>query len=116
MHEISIVQSLVRLAESELERNRLFGPVKSLTVRVGYLSGAQPEAMLFAFEVIAAESILAGASLNIIRVKPAIICRKCGKTSKSEELVFECPVCGSREINISGGDELNLESIELAET
>lgn len=115
MHEISIVQSLIRLAENELEQKRLSGPVKSLTIRVGYLSGAQPEAISFAFGIIADESVLAGANLNIIRVKPVIICRECGKTSESEELVFECPKCGSREIDIAGGDDLNLETIELAE-
>jgi len=116
MHEIGIVQSLINLAESEIRDNGYSGPVRSLTIRVGRLSGAQPEAIRFAFEVISAESPLSGAKLNIIEVKPKITCQACGKISETDELKFECPLCGSSEINISGGDDLNLESIELEES
>ena len=113
MHELSIVQNLVSLAEDELRRDGYFGPVNSLTIKVGILSGAHPDAIRFAFEVISKNSRLDNADLKIISVEPILNCRECGKSSEINEILFQCPLCGSQDFSITGGDDLSLESIEL---
>ena len=115
MHELSIVESLVRLAEDELDRNGCKGTVKALNIKVGLLSGANPDALEFAFEVVSENSLLKGSFLNITRIKPILVCNECNKSYEIEELTVVCPKCGSSEIKITGGDELALESIEIGD-
>ncbi len=116
MHELSIVQSLISLAEAELDHAGQTGQVISLTVRVGLLSGVHPEAMKFAFEVISSDSRVKGSRLNIVETPALSTCRSCGNTIEVDLMPAECPLCGNNDIEISGGNELFLESIEVAET
>ena len=113
MHELGIVQDLVELAEEELAHRGGGGPVVSLTVRVGLLSGVNPEAMEFAFEIVAPSSRLGKARLKIITDRPILTCCICGHKVELDDLALECPACGRDEVEISGGRDLILESITL---
>ena len=42
-------------------------------------------------------------------------CRACGAESEADEMVLACIECGALEIELTGGDELMLESIEYRE-
>jgi Zn finger protein HypA/HybF involved in hydrogenase expression len=41
-------------------------------------------------------------------------CRDCRKTFEPERLDLRCPDCGSQKMDIIGGRELYLESLEIA--
>ena len=113
MHELGIVQELIGLAEKELANAGFEGRVESITVRVGRMSGANPEALRFAFEAVAPESLLAGAELVIVEVNPVCKCSQCGAEQEISDYTFACPKCGSNNITVQGGTELNLESMEV---
>jgi len=113
LHELGIVQELINLAEQELLKAEFEGQVSEVTVKVGRLSGANPEALRFAFEAVVSQSRLEGASLNIVEINPLCKCSECGSEQEIAEYIFVCPACGSHNILISGGTDLNLESLEV---
>lgn len=115
MHEVSIVEALVEQVESEVRRAGHAGRVVRLNVSIGRLSGVNADSFRFAFEMIAPETILAAARLEIDLRSAQCRCEACGALSPIDDLVAQCPACASPKIHFEGGRELMLDSIELEE-
>ncbi|MFC2170639.1 hydrogenase maturation nickel metallochaperone HypA [Calditrichota bacterium] len=113
MHEFSIVKELIRLIETELVKRNADGKVVLLTFKLGKLSGANPDAIRFAFDILAPESCLQDADLDIIEVRPICICKDCGGQNEIDYFVYNCPSCKSDNIFVEGGTELFLESVQI---
>ena len=90
--------------------------VIGVRVRVGILHRAAGPAMDQAFELVAAGTEAEGAELDMVVLPVRMSCRACGGESEGDELLITCPACGAAELDLAGGDELLLESIELAPT
>ena len=69
MHELSIATSLVETAVRSAESNGA-QRVVGLDVRLGSLSGVEPEALSFCFPIAARETLCEGAELRL-RIVPA---------------------------------------------
>ena len=112
MHELSIAQALVEqvermvLDESALRANKV-------TIAVGSLSGADPEALRAAFPLVAEGTAADGAELIVETVAAQVRCSACGSDSVAENYFVGCPVCGSREVELVSGRELHIQSVEL---
>jgi len=112
MHELSIAQALVEqvekvvLAEGALRANKVL-------ITVGALSGADPEALRGAFPLVAEDTVAEGAELIIEQVAARVRCSACGGESEAENYFVGCAACGSREVELVSGRELNITSIEL---
>ena len=65
MHELSIALSLIDAVCEQMPQLGSDVAVRTIHVRIGPQSGVAAEALTFAFEVAAAESPLAGATLAI---------------------------------------------------
>ncbi len=115
MHELSIVESLLEEVQKQIEAAGCRGPVVRLGLRIGRFSGVSIEALRFAFELAKPGTLLAEAQLEIEQVAGLCVCGACGRQTPVEQLEVVCPVCGSPEIQLQGGQELILESIELQE-
>ncbi|MGA2620933.1 MAG: hydrogenase maturation nickel metallochaperone HypA [Thermoguttaceae bacterium] len=113
MHELSIVEALLEQVGRELHRAGQNGRVKRLEVAIGRLSGVHSGSFRFAFELLAPGTIVEGAKLDISEPPAVCCCARCGARREIEELVAECPGCGSPEITIEQGRDLMLQSIEL---
>ena len=113
MHELGLIQEMISLAEEELSRAGCVSKVTKITLKVGKLSGASPEALRFAFDVIAPSTRLAGAHLLIVEPQPTCHCPSCGLSTEIDELLFACPSCGNTDIEIHSGRDLYLESIDV---
>lgn len=88
--------------------------VLGLRLRVGALSGAVPEAMRFAFDVVCRNTIAEGASLEIEPVSAACWCAHCGKEFECADFFDECPQCHSVSGDIRRGRELEIASVEMS--
>lgn len=110
MHELGMCEGVVEAVERRARGRR----VTRLRLRVGNMHRVVPEAFGQAFEMAAAGSVAQGAEvdLNFIPVRTA--CRSCGAESESEDFVPLCQGCGSADVEIVGGQELMLESLEYA--
>jgi hydrogenase nickel incorporation protein HypA/HybF len=126
MHELSLAHSIGEIA-LEAVREQPCGEdradevplrVGAVRVRVGDLSGVDPEALAFCFEVVRGEWVeTAGAALVIQRCPSRVRCTRCLHESEfsADPLVERsgCPRCGEVTGEVIGGRELEVFGVEL---
>jgi len=112
MHELSIVEELVRAIREELSR-RPQARLKSVLVRVGTLRLIEPATLQCCFEAATADTPLAGAQLRLEPVEARARCRACRLEFAVKDQWFECPHCGDTGSELLRGDELQLVSLEI---
>jgi len=114
MHELSITQGIVSLcAERAAER----GPrtrVTQVTVEVGALSAVMPEALRFCFEICARDTLVAGATLEIIETPGLARCLDCAAEVAMSAPFGNCH-CGSAKLVLIAGEELKVRQMEVEE-
>jgi hydrogenase nickel incorporation protein HypA/HybF len=112
MHELSMTQSLVAIAE---EHARRAGGtiIRGITLEVGELSGTVPEALEFAFDVCSKGTLAEGATLTIRRVPGHGHCAACLTEAECPELTAVCPVCGALAFEFDAGLELRVIEMEI---
>lgn len=111
MHELSIAAAIVEIAEREARGRR----VVAVEVQVGDLRQVVPEPLRFAFATLIGGTALDGARLRIQRVAAAGRCRRCGSEAEIESFPLLCAGCGSAEIDVVAGEELQVRALELEE-
>jgi hydrogenase nickel incorporation protein HypA/HybF len=111
MHELSIALSMIEQVEQQLMANP--GPVRSVQVKIGALSGVDVEALRFAWDVARAGTPVADAQLEIEFVPLMVRCPGCGVTRVTEIFSIACPTCPEAEQEILSGKELELISMEV---
>ena len=113
MHEVSIMEEAVRMAV-ETAKSSGASRVLGLRLRVGTLSGAVPEAMRFAFDVVCRDTIAEGACLEIESVSAACWCTSCRKEFECADSLNECPRCHNVSGDLRRGRELEIASVEMS--
>ncbi len=107
MHELAITENIVAIALAHADN----APVRRVTLKIGQLTAIMPEAIRFCFEPCTQGTLLDGAEL-VIRVIPGRgRCRQCGTEIPLEVPFGEC-VCGSYDLEIIQGQELQLIELE----
>jgi hydrogenase nickel incorporation protein HypA/HybF len=114
MHELAIAQGVFEIVRQYVPENEA-GSIQFVRVRVGRLSGVVPESLDFSFEAIVAGTPWHSAKLQIERVPAMSQCVGCGASFEIEDLVFACPACGSRNIRLVSGRDLQVVEIEVAD-
>ncbi|ADC89674.1 hydrogenase nickel insertion protein HypA [Thermocrinis albus DSM 14484] len=112
MHEMSIVQNLLQLVEMYAEREGA-KDVRRIEVVVGVLSGVEPHLLRIAFDTFKEGTVAQNAQLDLVVEKLRLWCNSCNTQVEKEELDMICPLCGSVDTRVVGGDELLLKSIEM---
>lgn len=113
MHEVSLMKGFLEVALTEADRAGA-SRIERMRVKAGALSGVVPEALAFAFEVLAGESpVTAKSKLEIDRIPTGCRCRECGCDFEPESYEFECPRCRSNDAEILRGRELELYQLEI---
>jgi hydrogenase nickel incorporation protein HypA/HybF len=113
MHELSIVQSLFGLLEKHVKENQAQKVVR-VVVKIGRLSGIEPDLLKVAFDTFKSNTVAQDAELCLEVPDIVFHCNHCKKNFISQVLVFQCPLCDNNgDINIVEGDEMVLQSLEL---
>lgn len=112
MHELSLTQSLVAIAEDHA-RQAGATAIRSITVEMGELSGAIPEALEFAFDVCSQGTLAEGAALILRRIPGHGRCTVCAAEAACSELTAVCPVCGALGFEFDAGTELRVLELEI---
>lgn len=113
MHEVSLMQSALALAE-EAAREQGATRIHVFRMRIGALSGVVPEALEFAFEVVCAGTLAEGARLEIETVPVRCWCPQCRAEFASDDLLGECPRCHTISAELRTGREIELGSLEVS--
>jgi hydrogenase nickel incorporation protein HypA/HybF len=111
MHELSIASALVDIVLRHAGGRR----VTAVEVKVGRLRQVVPDALEFAWELVARETPLEGAALELRDVPVTLRCRACEAESQPEGFPFACAACAGLDVEVTAGDELSVEAIEVEE-
>ena len=112
MHEQSIVASLLSMALEDAEKNNA-QRIISIKLVVGELTGIEKDAVNFYFGFMAKDTIANGATLEFNTTKAQLRCRGCDIIFPRDGLNFNCPECNQKAVEIVGGRELYIESMEI---
>lgn len=111
MHETALMQTLIEtVLQAAADHN--VARVNRVVMSVGKLANVLPDALNFAFEALTQEGIMKGAELEIKHVPATARCESCGHEYRAAEFPILCPLCGSRNFVITGGEEVYIESID----
>lgn len=113
MHELGLARGLL----AAVERNLVPEGTKAVRVRVlvGAASGVVPDALCFAFRVLAEGTRADGAEVTVQTAAARALCADCRETFEFNGLLGNCPRCGRLGGELLTGDELTLEAIEVAD-
>lgn len=116
MHELSVARALLRQVERVAHTHGVdaaSGAVRGVNLRVGALSGIEPDLLARAFPEVARGGLAQGAALSIEMVPVRVRCDDCGAESAVAANRLVCPVCASARTRLVAGDELLLVSLDL---
>ena len=108
MHELGLCEAIV----GAIERRAGDREVAGVRVRVGRLHHVHPEAFEQSFLMAAAGGVAADARAELVLLPVKARCGACGTDIEAEEIPLACTECGAIDVELTGGDELVLESIE----
>lgn len=110
MHEYSIVQALLERVEEEA-RLRGATRVERIRVRLGALSGVEPELLETAYATFRERTVCADAELELERVPARWCCPRCGGAIPIGA-PLRCVQCRTP-ARLETGDEIVLQRIEM---
>jgi hydrogenase nickel incorporation protein HypA/HybF len=108
MHELGLCTSIVDAIEKRAGER----PVAHVRVRVGRLHHVHPEAFDQSFALAAVGTVVEDAATDLVMIPIVAHCGRCEARWECDDVPLSCPTCGSVNIDLVGGDELVLESIE----
>lgn len=114
MHELAICQSLMdQVNQIVYEHNAQ--AVELILLKIGPLSGVDPELLRQAFPLVAAGSKMEQAELVIEDQPVTVKCDTCAAVSEVPPNRLVCSNCGDYHTRLVSGDELLLASVELTQ-
>lgn len=112
MHEISIAESILEIAERQA-RSQNARSIQLIKLRLGEFTTIVREALEFAFEIARQGTLAEQAVLEIETVSILVHCAVCDKaTQPVAGICLICTVCGFP-MEILSGEELQIEYIEV---
>ena len=112
MHELPITQQIIKIAEENAKANSAV-KVTKITIVVGEYSGFIGDSIGMYFDIISKGTMTEGAALEIINIKPKLLCESCGEYFERQRFSFECPKCGGQGGPTEIGKEFYIENIEI---
>lgn len=112
MHEYSIVQSLLDSCEEHAKNNNSTNVTK-IVVKIGVLSGVEPDLLQTAFDTFKEKTVCDNAEFIINHQKVVVHCNSCGEDSTLDKYEFTCPKCESTQLKVIDGEEMFLMSLEM---
>ncbi len=113
MHELSITQSLLEIALKHAEIAQA-KKVNQLNIVMGQMSTIVDESVQFYWDIVAKDSIAEGARLQFERIPTTFHCFHCNtQFTLNGSQDFLCPQCQSAQVQVTGGDEFRLDSIDV---
>ncbi|WP_404369429.1 hydrogenase maturation nickel metallochaperone HypA [Marinobacter sp.] len=113
MHELSLCRALLRQTLEVAEQHRARA-INAVHLQIGPLAGVEPELLKTAFTLAAAGTIAESAELKLTKTHVQIYCPGCEKEFRGAANQLCCPGCGSCSTQLTSGDELILQSVELS--
>ena len=112
MHELSIAQSIVKLAEKQaLDHNAT--EIEELELEIGTLAGVEIHSLEFALKSSVKGTILENTRIIRHDIQAEGRCGDCEQVVPVNSMFSPCPQCGSYAVKILKGKELSIKSITI---
>ncbi|HET6751561.1 MAG TPA: hydrogenase maturation nickel metallochaperone HypA [Actinomycetes bacterium] len=109
MHELGFGEAILDAVERRAAGRR----VTRVRVRVGALHRVVEPALDQAFSLVSSGTVADGAAVDLVVVPVRVRCLGCGHRAEAGDALAVCAECGGTDLELEGGDDLVLESIEL---
>jgi hydrogenase nickel incorporation protein HypA/HybF len=114
MHEVGIAASVIDAVRSELGR-RPGARAVAVGLRIGELSGVEPDSLHFGFDALISGSDLDPLRLDVEYLPRVQHCFECDARFSADRYTLACPTCDSLRGECVSGDELEIAWIEISE-
>lgn len=112
MHELPVVQDLIKTLDKESEEKNI-KKINEINLVIGELSGIIGDCVQTYFDLLSEGHTCEKAKLNFTFLPSTLLCSECG-TEFPHEKSFNCPKCGSQGKLVKGsGREFYVRSIEV---
>ena len=112
MHELSIAQSIVELAEDVAFKEQA-DSIQSIDIEIGALSGVVFDALEFALGMTIKNTKLEKAKINYLEINGLADCLNCNFQFKTNDLLALCPNCNKANFKIINGKQLRIKSLTV---
>ena len=114
MHELSIATAILERVDAEVSKNPGVRPVR-VGVRIGAISGVDPESLAFGFEVLVKDTGWDPLALDIEWCPRRQRCQACEHEFEVKDYDTTCPKCRGLMTACISGEELDIAFIEVAD-
>jgi hydrogenase nickel incorporation protein HypA/HybF len=112
MHELSIVMSIIEIAEDNAKRENA-SMITEIELEIGKQAGVVMEALEFAIESAKVGTMLEKAAWVVHDIPALARCTSCGHEFETGALCSPCPECGNPFSDIFQGRELRVKSLKI---
>jgi len=112
MHEMSIAINIVDIAV-DTARKSSAKKINEIVVDIGRLAGIIPDSLLFCYDSACKDTIAEGSQLKLNIIQAKAVCDSCGHEFDADSPVPLCPKCENLVLQVSGGRELKIKSINV---
>ena len=105
MHELSIVQSILEIADSEVRKVQAH-KVDQIDLDIGRLAGIEMDALYFAWDACVPETVLADAKRVVHHIPAKARCSDCAVEFETADYFAQCPNCDEYMTELIQGQEL----------
>ncbi len=113
MHELSIVMSIVKIAENEIKKAKA-KKILSIELEIGTLAGIEFDSLNFVWPAVVKDTILENVVKKIHVIEAKGKCLDCNFTFKLQDIYDSCPKCNSYVKGIIQGKELKVKALEFS--
>jgi hydrogenase nickel incorporation protein HypA/HybF len=112
MHELSIAESILDAVRKEIALHPGTLPTR-VGIKIGSMAAIDPEALKFCFDAVVSGTEWSELKLDTNVIAASRICNNCRNVFVVEDYNSICPACSSSATTPDGGDELDLEYLEV---
>ncbi len=116
MHEFSLCQSVIKIVSDQLikKKYKSTNKINKVILSIGEIAGVDIESIRFWFPVVAKDTLLEKAQLEVKLKEGKALCLRCNYVYRLFKLYQACPNCESYEKHILSGQEMLVKNIEMS--
>jgi hydrogenase nickel incorporation protein HypA/HybF len=112
MHELAITQSMFDIVLKQAEQSKA-KKVTKINLVIGEMTGVVSDCIQFYMDFLSKGTVAEGVVVFVTSVPATAKCLTCSKTFTVKELEWTCPHCDGISLEVTGGKELLVDSIEV---
>jgi len=112
MHELAVTESILEICTRNARQSGATR-VTTINLTIGRLSSIVDDSVQFYWEIISEGTLCAGSQLVFKRLPAKMRCNACETEYSFDGDLIPCPNCQSMNACILGGDDFQVESIEI---